>query len=440
MGGITPPASDAAARRLGDLTPRQREVLDLVSEGLTNPQIAERLGISLDGAKHHVSEVLTRLGFATREEAGSWWRTQRGLGAMPRRARRRALALGALLGAGAAAAVAAVLVLGALGGKGREERLPAGAWALLVGSDPAQAGPGQLRAALTDELRVVNVETGEVLLARRSPGASYRGPAFTPSGSHAGFMRVTLLDDAGQQVKAEVVSVALPVGSEQSAGIGTAQLRLGAEVSLAPTGDRAIVFTLNQLSVVDLVSGGSPRQVAWQSTLEEAGLSLPGGSLGAAAWSPGSRYVALPYGDVVVLVDLRGGEWADRIPQASLPPELRAQGFGIDWTSETRFVAYSPRVTVEGEVRGGRIRWKAPRPGDGGRDARDLAAREVATALLPGAVRASRPTADGGGDIVWLADAAGAERAVLVRDGRAVVVPAQPGPFTWRTVDIVVVK
>ena len=44
------------------LTPRQREVLDLLARGRTNPQIAESLGISLDGAKWHVSEVLSRLG------------------------------------------------------------------------------------------------------------------------------------------------------------------------------------------------------------------------------------------------------------------------------------------------------------------------------------------------------------------------------------------
>ena len=53
---------------------RQREVLDLLARGHTNPQIAERLGISLDGAKWHVSEVITRLGVDTREEAADYWR------------------------------------------------------------------------------------------------------------------------------------------------------------------------------------------------------------------------------------------------------------------------------------------------------------------------------------------------------------------------------
>jgi DNA-binding CsgD family transcriptional regulator len=54
------------------LTPRQREVLQLVREGLTNPQIATRLGISPDGAKWHVKEIIERLGVATRREAARW--------------------------------------------------------------------------------------------------------------------------------------------------------------------------------------------------------------------------------------------------------------------------------------------------------------------------------------------------------------------------------
>jgi DNA-binding CsgD family transcriptional regulator len=54
------------------LTPREWEVLDLLRERLTNEQIADRLGITLDGAKYHVSEILSKLGVGTREEAGRW--------------------------------------------------------------------------------------------------------------------------------------------------------------------------------------------------------------------------------------------------------------------------------------------------------------------------------------------------------------------------------
>jgi len=56
------------------LTPRQFEVLELLRERLTNPQIAERLGISPDGAKWHVKEILWKLDVPSREEAARWQR------------------------------------------------------------------------------------------------------------------------------------------------------------------------------------------------------------------------------------------------------------------------------------------------------------------------------------------------------------------------------
>jgi DNA-binding CsgD family transcriptional regulator len=53
------------------LTPREREVLSLLRRGLTNEEIAGRLGISVAGAKYHVSQILSRLGVSGRDEAAS---------------------------------------------------------------------------------------------------------------------------------------------------------------------------------------------------------------------------------------------------------------------------------------------------------------------------------------------------------------------------------
>ena len=78
---------------VGDLTKRQREVLSLIASGRNNPQIAVALGITRDGVKWHVHEVLLRLNVDTREEAAELWREYHGL---PRRLWRTANALGSL--------------------------------------------------------------------------------------------------------------------------------------------------------------------------------------------------------------------------------------------------------------------------------------------------------------------------------------------------------
>ena len=51
------------------LTPREHEVLALMVEGLSNPQIAERLVVSRSTAKAHVSNILSKLGVSNRAEA-----------------------------------------------------------------------------------------------------------------------------------------------------------------------------------------------------------------------------------------------------------------------------------------------------------------------------------------------------------------------------------
>jgi NarL family two-component system response regulator LiaR len=52
-----------------DLTPREREVLALMVQGLNNNGIADRLVVSLSTAKTHVSSILAKLGATSRTEA-----------------------------------------------------------------------------------------------------------------------------------------------------------------------------------------------------------------------------------------------------------------------------------------------------------------------------------------------------------------------------------
>ena len=59
------------ATAVGSLTRRETEVLALLREGLSNPEIGERLFISAKTAEHHVGRVLVKLGVRSRAEAAA---------------------------------------------------------------------------------------------------------------------------------------------------------------------------------------------------------------------------------------------------------------------------------------------------------------------------------------------------------------------------------
>jgi LuxR family maltose regulon positive regulatory protein len=53
------------------LSARELEVLDLVAQGLSNQQIAERLFLSLHTVKTHLKNLLGKLGVTNRTEAAA---------------------------------------------------------------------------------------------------------------------------------------------------------------------------------------------------------------------------------------------------------------------------------------------------------------------------------------------------------------------------------
>lgn len=68
---LPPEVRDTLANRLpgSDLSPREHQILELIVKGLSNKQIADRLGITEGTVKWHVNAILARLNVSDRTQA-----------------------------------------------------------------------------------------------------------------------------------------------------------------------------------------------------------------------------------------------------------------------------------------------------------------------------------------------------------------------------------
>ncbi len=61
-----------SAEPMGNLTPRELEIVLLVARGLTNRQVSTELSISERTAGNHVARILKKLGLRSRAQIASW--------------------------------------------------------------------------------------------------------------------------------------------------------------------------------------------------------------------------------------------------------------------------------------------------------------------------------------------------------------------------------
>jgi len=304
---LSTPDSQLARRRRGRpphpdlLTPREWEVLGLLRERLTNRQIAERLGVTLHAARYHVSQIISKLGVTTREQAAASrpepaLERGRGIPASPRRrwwvpvlAWLRPLTLAKA--AGVAASVAAVAALAVL------------AWGVLQTAGDGDAT--QITAAGNTFPEVAFATEGGKLVLSSADGTVQRtllercdnAIIWAPGGEH-----LVCISGAGEDPLLE--SVILDLG-------GAALFRFqadGGSFNWAPDGQR-YAYTRTRLGGTDLFVGNFTSAEAFSIAYAESPVWSPDGRL--AAYRPPG--LDLGGSDTAFLDIYRGGE-ATAIP------------------------------------------------------------------------------------------------------------------------------
>jgi len=69
---VSVPERSPAGKPMSNLTSREREIMLLVSRGLTNRQVSTKLSISERTAGNHVAKILKKLGHHSRAQIASW--------------------------------------------------------------------------------------------------------------------------------------------------------------------------------------------------------------------------------------------------------------------------------------------------------------------------------------------------------------------------------
>jgi TolB protein len=327
------------------LTPREQEVLQLLRDGLTNQQIADRLGISLYGARYHVSEILSKLDVSSREEAAAWQPesapTRRGLiGGVDPVSWLKGHSAWRVVGGAAIGAAGVALVLLALG----------------VLFTSMQEEP-------SSELgKLVYVEGGDVWTLVLPDGEPQRlttdgrnhAPHWSPSGEWV------LFEKPVERGAAELwVMRADGSDARRIDGVAYQQMSYG----WAPGEDRlAYLSGENETLVVENADGSGRLSLV---SSQDKGWDSIGGFI---QWSPDGQWLAIAVatrGDVSGNGPFRAdyvGLWAVRA-DGSEARELVAErevGYGLlvaGWTPDSRQVIYSPDPSFSASYISDGLQW-----------------------------------------------------------------------------------
>jgi DNA-binding CsgD family transcriptional regulator len=163
------------------LTGREQEVARLMARGLTNGEIANELGIGFSTAKTHVSQVIAKLGVATREEAVREWRARHRFSRWVRGIA-GGLSVGTAAKVGGAVAAAGAVVIGvAIVASPGSDSAPANSVADSSPTAQGNAAPTPTRqgnAAPTLELRILEVNADSIDTSIRIAFADSAGFGF----------------------------------------------------------------------------------------------------------------------------------------------------------------------------------------------------------------------------------------------------------------------
>ena len=282
----------------------------MLRQSLTNDEIAQRLGISLAGAKYHVSEILGKLGVASRDEAARWEPSDRpwwtGAAAPMAWVWRRASVSWLATGA---AGITAVLVVAGAGFL---------VWGL-VRTDGDAAKPAALGIEDTlvflrdDDLWVAPLDgSGEPrAITSGSLRAKYAGYALRPDGGIDLYYLIQLegSTELGQEVELVAYRVALEGGeAEELFRFPTDNARLSA-ANVAPDGLRMVYADVDALILRDLVSGQETVLARSRRVLAGNGQYVRTDMLTSPSWSPTGERVYSGMFDgpdtvVTIIIDL----------------------------------------------------------------------------------------------------------------------------------------